>query len=441
MLKNLSIAILLFIRSQAGAQSYTIDRTSVDFGAVESWKNDTAHFYLTNRSAKTIFFLPTLPADDIQVFISSKAIAPGATIHIGLVYYTERKGRFSKTVSLFFSGSNVPLTLSVKGTIKEFDPSALVRCPSLEPSHEDIKKMVPVSIVVRDLKTNLRLDTATVSITSKNGTYACGHGFGNEAYVALVPDGKYNINVSHNGYKPWKGENIFEQGNNTFIVYLEKSDLIVPVEIPIVKVVPIDTTVMYIPSTGFSSLAYKSNNIVFLIDVSGSMKDSTKLKYLKTSMKQLISILRPQDFITIITYASTIKVPIENISGSNKGKLDSCIDKLVANGGSRGAEGVRMAFNSASKHFIKNGNNQVILSTDGLFNDKTFTEDAMYQMASENAEKGIKLSVVAFGKNTAALTFLETLSNNGKGAYIRILNREQALSALIEEIKKQSYRL
>jgi len=426
------------------------DKTLVDIGTIQSYNNDTVYYYFTNTGTKTVYFLPTQPADDYQVLCSNKTIAPGDVFTVGIIYYTEKKGRFNLIVPLSFSNSFEPIKIQLSGHIKSINPSAFTVCPSIENS-QPLNNRVPLNIVVRDKFTNEQIKNPKVSVIQNRRTINCVPGFRNMAFQCNCGYGPIKVNADKEGYKP---ESVyFEYGkeNNTCLVYLEPlpiplQDTIEQVSQPVV-VQKIDTIeqppIVYVPAAegnnGFNSTTYKPNHLIFVIDVSGSMKDTTKLPYLKASMKALIEVLRPQDFITLITYSSKVRVVFENVSGQSKAALLYAIDTLTARGASLGAEGLNLAYVMAHNHFIEGGNNQIFLATDGQFNGNHFKEEDVFKKAKQEANKSqIRLTTIAFGKRKNALLFLETLAEKGKGKMLRILNLNTDEAILIEEVKASS---
>lgn len=206
----------------------------------------------------------------------------------------------------------------------------------------------------------------------------------------------------------------------------------------IVSATPPDTMPDF-DESGRLSQKYALNNVVFLIDVSSSMRNEEKLPLLKESMKSMVEVLRPEDRVTIITYASSTKVLLQSVPGDHKEELYAVIDSLYALGYSKGADGMEMAYNVALRNFIDNGNNQVILATDGLFNSNDLTKDDLYQMADVRArENRVRISVVGFGKNKDAISFLEQLSQSGMGNFIKINSDTEARTALVQEIMENA---
>lgn len=426
------------------------DKTMVDLGAIENYNNDTIYYYFTNTGSKTVYFLPTQPADNYQVLCSNKTIAPGDVFTIGIIYYTEKKGRFNLVVPLSFSNSFEPIKIQLAGQIKSINPSAFTVCPSIENS-QPLNNRVPLNIVVRDKFTNEQIKNPKVDVVQNRRTIHCVPGFRNMAFQCNCNYGPIQVNAAKEGYQSESTYFEYDRENNTCLIYLEPipkplKDTLQEVDKPVriarkdkIEVPPI----VYVPTAestkDFNSTAYKPNHLIFVIDVSGSMKDSTKLPYLKASMKALIEVLRPQDYITLITYSSKVRVVFENVSGQSKAALLYAIDTLNARGASLGAEGLNLAYTMAHNHFIVGGNNQVFLATDGLFNGNHFKEEDVFKKAKQEANKHeIRLTTIAFGKTKKALTFLGTLAEKGQGKMLRIINLNTDEAVLIEDVKASS---
>jgi len=175
-----------------------------------------------------------------------------------------------------------------------------------------------------------------------------------------------------------------------------------------------------------------------LIDVSGSMKIREKLDLIKTSMKQMTGVMRCQDMLTIITYSSRSEVVLDSCPGDRKDLIYATIDSLTAKGNSFGAEGMLTAYRIAHENFIPGGNNQIILATDGLFNSREISNKDLYDLALEEREKGVSISVIGFGKKNEPRQFMQTIAARGGGNFIEINSQSQASSALVTEIMEKA---
>lgn len=160
------------------------------------------------------------------------------------------------------------------------------------------------------------------------------------------------------------------------------------------------------------------SNIVFLVDVSGSMSSDKKLPLLKKSIKMAVDNLNAKDKISIVTYASGTKIELTGAKGSEKNKINEAIDSFKASGSTAGADGLNTAYSVAQDYFIENGNNRIILATDGDFNVGPSSVDEMKQLVTQKRESGIYLTVLGFGVSyESGDERLEALADNGNGGF------------------------
>ena len=182
-----------------------------------------------------------------------------------------------------------------------------------------------------------------------------------------------------------------------------------------------------------------ASNIVFLIDVSGSMSSSNKLPLLQESMKLLVEELDENDRVSIVTYASGTDVVAEGISGDKHSKITRAFDSLSAGGATNGEGGIELAYEVAEEYFIKDGNNRVIIASDGDFNVGASSQQDLYDLISEKKESGVFLSVLGFGTGNYSDVTMETLADNGDGNYAYIDSLSEAKKFLVDEFAATLY--
>ena len=175
------------------------------------------------------------------------------------------------------------------------------------------------------------------------------------------------------------------------------------------------------------------SNLVFLIDVSGSMYAPNKLPLLKSSFMLLVDQLRPEDHVSIVVYAGAAGLVLEPTSGNEKEKILRAVEKLQAGGSTAGGEGLRLAYKTAEKNFIKNGNNRIILATDGDFNIGESSNAAMERLIESERDKGIFISVLGFGTGNYKDDKMEIIADKGNGNYAYIDNLQEARKTLVSE--------
>ncbi|MEM1220116.1 MAG: VWA domain-containing protein, partial [Bacteroidota bacterium] len=177
---------------------------------------------------------------------------------------------------------------------------------------------------------------------------------------------------------------------------------------------------------------YKANNLVFLIDRSASMRASSKLPLLQASLKRLIGQLRDIDGLTLMSFADTALIHFSTQGVIQKDSLYQLIDSFVAAGGTKANRGLQLAYDYTKAHFLEQGNNEIILVTDGRFD---LSEEDQLRI---NANQNIVLSVVGLGSDRKAITNLRKLTSKANGSFIHLKPDEDATEALLEEVKARS---
>lgn len=181
------------------------------------------------------------------------------------------------------------------------------------------------------------------------------------------------------------------------------------------------------------------SNLVFLIDVSGSMSGATRLDLVKTSMKMLVNTLRDDDRVAIVVYASEVGEKLASTSGKNKQTIKNAIDELRAYGSTNGAGGIQKAYEIAEKNFMKNGNNRIILCSDGDFNVGVSSPQALEVMIEEKRQSGIFLSVLGYGMGNYKSNRMQVLAEKGNGNAFYIDNIQEANRVLVQEFSGTLY--
>jgi Ca-activated chloride channel family protein len=169
-----------------------------------------------------------------------------------------------------------------------------------------------------------------------------------------------------------------------------------------------------------------TNNLVFLVDVSGSMSPANKLPLLKQAFKHLVDQLRPEDRVAIVVYAGAAGMVLESTPGTNKSKINAALEMLEAGGSTAGGAGIRLAYKVAQENFIHGGNNRVILASDGDFNVGVSSTSEMIKLIEEKRNSGVYLSILGFGMGNYKDGRMEQISNAGNGNYAYIDNIMEA---------------
>jgi hypothetical protein len=474
------VIVLCFFAANAFSQAVSVDRMMWDFGDVAYWKNDTAWFHVRNASSKNLIFLPTFYNEDFRVLFSSRAVEPGQSVDVGVIFYLQDKGRFSVQVPLYINIKPDPIVFTIKGNIKGFDPSAQLKCPIVN-GGADINRLEKViTIEVRDRITEEILDPDDIWVrTRDNKRVDLEHV--NRFYQMKVFAGSFRIGAGKRGYEDYLALINLEPYQNHFIIYLDKKaiqpepdpiperikDTFIsnkrPVEVnthteidssddwmleeeeehthkdtlpekpEIIKVKPT-------PDGILDKEMYTFNNIILIVDVSASMKRENKLDNLKSAVEILIDAFRVEDKVGIVSLASNatlVQVPVYVVE---KDSLKNKMNSMTASGATNGGAALQMAYALAKTHYMPSGNNQIIIATDGVFSGGNLTRKDMEKMILDANAKGIHLSTIGLGADPKAMTFLQNLSAIGGGQFVQIKAAGEEKSQLLDMIKTQSHK-
>ena len=178
------------------------------------------------------------------------------------------------------------------------------------------------------------------------------------------------------------------------------------------------------------------SNLVFLIDVSGSMDLPNKLPLIKSGLRLLIKNLRAIDSVSLVVYGSMVSVPMEGVSGIQKDTLNNAVESLIAEGSTPGEAGLKLAYKVAKRRFIAGGNNRIILATDGDFNVGVSTEKELEELIEQQGETGIHLTCLGVGMGNYKDSKLSLLAFKGQGNFAYIDNEQEAEKILVTELTR-----
>jgi Ca-activated chloride channel family protein len=175
------------------------------------------------------------------------------------------------------------------------------------------------------------------------------------------------------------------------------------------------------------------SNLVFLIDVSGSMSSANKLPLLKSAFQMLVKELRPEDRVAIVVYAGAAGLVLESTPGTEKDKILEAIGRLQSGGSTAGGAGLLLAYKTAEENFIEGGNNRIILATDGDFNTGVSSNAEMERIIEKEREKGVFITVLGFGMGNYKDDKMEIIADKGNGNYAYIDNIQEARKTMVSE--------
>ena len=176
------------------------------------------------------------------------------------------------------------------------------------------------------------------------------------------------------------------------------------------------------------------SNLVFLIDISGSMDETNKLPLLKKSFKMMVDRLNEKDQVSIVTYAGDDRIALQSTSCKYKDKIKKAIDNLESGGSTNGAGGIERAYDIASENFLEDGNNRVILATDGDFNVGKSSDDEVTRLIEDKRDEGVFLTILGFGMGNYKDSKMESMADHGNGNYFYIDDLRESNRVLVNNL-------
>jgi len=469
--KNLINLFILFAFGAVNAQTVFLDQP-YELGLIDKLSQSYVDIPIKNTSDKKVYIFRADADKRFQIRYSSKEILPDSTVYMRVQFTPEVKGPFSEKIAVHFSCYTEPKTIKIAGFTQHI-PISSIACPSFSDQNINTSLNFEIEVTVIDKETRQPIQKAQV-ILIKNGIPVEKLITNSKGFVENeVELGLYYFVVSAETYFPTEFVKYVNHNNNVVLVELEKDheadllliemnkpdegiednpeDLFEPDEIESAETVEIIIDEVEVQDTiseimveieddsypDFSVNEFKPSNIVFLVDVSSSMAYTGKLDLLKVAMIKLAGMLRDVDQITMVSYADNANIILETLPGNNHDTIISIIQGLKAHGHTAGGKGMKKAYQKAEEVFIPQGNNQVIMATDGGFTQNDINP---YKLAKKYKKKGITISIVGVKTNSIQELSLEKVVEIGEGNYVRIKNYEEAQGALIDEIKASSKR-
>lgn len=457
-----------------------ISRSHHNYGTILSDSERFTDFVLTNTSDKKIFILRIDADREISTLISTKTLLPDSSAVIRIQYNPNEKGRFSKQIGVYISLQNDPILLTLSGEVIELPRSKDWSCPTFNNVTPDL--LIPsfqLTIEVIDQLTGEPISKAEVKLLNLGVNRYTFKTNVNGKIMAPVKVGYYYFVTRAEGYE-YDERDWYVNSRKNYVLIELKPKNIKPIDPepldslffavnpipplvnpgredewigrdslkPVAEIIKKDPvlekkeqvlveTKIEKDNGLFTEQTYARNNIVFLIDISGSMLSEGKLELLKSSMIALTQFLRSVDQISIVVYASNARVILQPISADNKQLVIEKIQMLEAGGNTAGSEGMKQAYELALRHFIPGGHNIVIMATDGAFN--LYTSD-VGPLVKRYQKKGIHTSVIGIKNTERDAKSMQSIAALGAGRYLEINNYEQAQTQLTEEIKIGSKR-
>lgn len=471
-----NVLILFIFFSFSGFAQFGFDKIDHDFGDIYAGNDRVVDLKFRNTTPDKIFLLRVKHGREIKTLVSGQTIRPDSLLIIRFKYNPDQKGKFNIEIPIYLSNSLEPFVFTLKGNVREIDNSMGLACPSFDNPNAGIPPLFEFRGLVLDQETKQPIKGATITFVS-NGTISQiekTNRAGEVETKAMI--GLYYFVVDADGYIGKEFPRYMNKNNDSILVHLTKPKIlpepIMLAEDTISKHVfqyeldsallsqvfgdsaILDSALILSDSRGNTQQEeqvvlrkdtvlpvvqkepkFKSNNIIFLLDVSTSMNSEGKLDLLKASLIEMVKKLSENDTITLISYSTFSKVIIEGISAKEKDLLIETIKGIKAQGMTAGGDGMKLAYRQGREHFIKGGNNQVIMATDGKFNRGNMNLD---KLVEKNYKRGIRLTVLGIKNKPKDAESMSAIAQIGGGRFLLIQNYEDSKEMLVSEIKRTS---
>lgn len=468
-MKTLLIFFIVFVGFNAFSQ-IQFEKTKHDFGDLEPYDDHFVDIVVKNVGSRKEYLLSVKKPYDVVYIVNGQFIDPDSSIIVRLQVNPKAKGRFNYEVQIFTSDKNEATQVKLSGNIIELPQdnlSALTSCPDFSSRPGGKANNFDLTVVTVDKETRKPLVHSEVTMiqngqaiwaieTDKNGTIKKASTLGLSYFYAV-----------HDGYLPAELGAYVNFQRNYVILELVKNPisekpLPKPVEPEItqndtvVEVVLVEelehnlenqlnnetttavenssipTELAQLDKNNFDDGYFRPINVVFVLDVSASMKQVDKIELMKFSLFQLTQMLRPQDKMGIVTYATEAMVLLPSTSGSDKEKINKEVEELKASGLTAGGAGIKLGYKQCLKGYLDDGVNQVIVITDGAFNRSS---DDYKKFIKKYKRKGIQMSVVGIKNKPMDEDEMKEAAELGGGRYIPIFKLADAQNNLKEEIR------
>lgn len=444
---------MLFSNFEAQIQ---FDKTKHDFGNIMPYENRFVDITLKNTSPKKEYILRVVKEKEV-VYISTGAfIEPNADYVLRFQVNPNQKGKFSYDIEIFLSDRDEAVKIKLSGNLLENptnDLAVFTSCPdfSQQKAGADLSNF-KLTVVVIDKITKEVLPNSNVSLIQNGNPILSQKTDRNGKVEKTVPLGFTYFYANNSAYKPTELGAYVNFKRNYIVLELEKN----PVTIPVIPV-DVDTLIADVPPEiildeilkeeelltqhpsldslpfdNFDPTFFNPVNIVFILDISSSMTQADKIELMKYALFQLTDMLRPEDKISIVTYANDAKVILNSTSAADKELIKKTVQDIKGGGMTAGGTGIKLGFKEAYQSRISNGPNHVIIITDGAFNRNS--EDYKKQI-KKYAKKGITMSVVGIKNADRDEEEMRNVATLGKGRYIPIFKLLDAKNNLRQEIR------
>jgi len=452
-MKSILLVLFLFVSLLVHGQIESSELT-LSFGTIKEGDNRVKEIVLTNNGDREETLIRIGASEsEFDIKYSTQTIPPGRTVTIRIKYNPRSKGLKNYDIPIYFSRSN-PLNLKVSADVNYLEWEDYTPCPDFENTNKDNSFTIIFKVV--DSSDGKPIKNADVLIAEQGIEQARWKTNKKGTVEREVPLSYYSMLGRAEGYNSSRKEGYINRRNRYFIFALDPiekeeriEEVIAKTETPIEEIIVVEELPKTLEeieevapdprlredNSEFSLNTYSKNNVVFLIDVSTSMKREERLEILKSSMIKLLEMLRPEDRLSIITYASSTDVVLKSTFVNDKKAIAKIINDLEGKGLTAGETGIKKAYSIVKKYFIEGGNNQVYLATDGAFNKG---ETDVSRFVRRQKKNGIYMSIIAVKSPDWTIPKMKKISKDANGDYLPIEDFEMDEEKLKELVKSQS---
>lgn len=424
---KLLLALLLPISLMSQAD-YTFNLKNI-----QSLNEDVVNVKINNPSNEAIYILKSEHSDRVKSRMYTKAIPPKSGTTVRFKLNPNSKGKVQETILLHLSDRDEPISIALNAKVFKVPKNNLQECPKFGGKYEfnsstgvyersDAGQFQTVSLNLEQIKKEEAEEQSLVNTNNKTIQPSRNE---------RLPKSKREPKVNDRRNQPSLGQILF--GKTESIGQPNEDSLRTELE---VKDTLLSEKESEITDDGLLGEKYKPNNIVFLLDASTSMREQNKMDLLKKAMVTLLTPLRSQDFLSIVTYSGEAKVLMDPTSAINKIQIEQTINEIQADGSTQAVKGIKKAIKVAKSNFIEDGNNQILLVSDGAFDIGERNLSLRNQIKNE-ASKGLIISTIGIKNEKWTNKSLIEISTLGKGSFQRI-KKESDTSKLLEEVKEKA---
>lgn len=445
---NYIIAIIFCVLSFSVASQIEVSENTVDYSEIGPDSDLEREIFFINKGTKESLLLTNDFPREYKAHISSKTVLPEDTVYLRWKFNPFEQGKFTDIISLWFSTMERPIEIKVKGDVNYIDPYANPACPNFNERPAGQERTFLTDFLVRDENSEEPIKNAHVRLVDRGVTLANLSTNKRGEQQAKLPIRYVYFLVEAEGYEPKDLYSYVNSKNHRFVFDLsplpeeniELAEIVTKEEVEeeiaeeiVIQKTEIDTEDEL---SEFSAREYSPNNIVFLVDVSGSMNTNGRMDILKSAMIEMVGMMRTEDHISLVSYARNANVLLEPTSGADKEVIIEQIRELTPQGATSGEKGLKKAYSTAKSAYIPKGNNRVYIATDGVF--KVSEVQSIDKLVKKNTRRKVYLSILGIKGTPYTKKKMAELAGLGNGEFVAMEEFSVAADQLKELVKHQS---